>query len=224
LEAADAALYEAKHNGKGRVCRNGELDGRAAALARRAQALQRGLAAGELTHADRVAVLASEVGARLGLSREELDLLRVAGSLHDIGKLGLPHALFTKPGALDAGERRVVARHPELSAGAAEALGLDAIADWIRYHHERWDGAGYPSGLAGSRIPLPARILAVVDAYDAMTSDRPYRLAMATEEALAELDRTAGSQFDPAVVAALAAYLSEPARAERAAPALARVA
>jgi len=121
-----------------------------------------------------------------------------------------------KPGPLADAERLVLERHPQIGFRMLESLGVDPVADWVLHHHERWDGSGYPDGVAGERIPLSARIIFVADAYDAMTSDRVYRSRRSDADALDELERCSGSQFDPAVVAALAAELRlvrEPRRA-----------
>ena len=129
--------------------------------------------------------------------------------LHDIGKLGVPDAILQKPGALDAEEWQEIRRHPEIGARILEHANLADIAEWVRAHHERVDGRGYPAGLAGAAIPTEARILAVVDAYEAMTADRPYRRSLGAHAAEAELRRAAGTQFDAEVVEALIEALSD---------------
>jgi HD-GYP domain-containing protein (c-di-GMP phosphodiesterase class II) len=126
----------------------------------------------------------------------------VAGVLHDIGKLGIADAILQKPGKLTEAEWAEIRRHPELGARILDHANLRDVATWVRGHHERVDGAGYPDGLAGDRIPLESRILAVADTYEAMTADRPYRGAMDPAAARAELERCAGTQFDRDVVAA----------------------
>ncbi|MBI5104936.1 MAG: diguanylate cyclase [Solirubrobacterales bacterium] len=149
-----------------------------------------------------VADLALAVGRRMALDAEALDVLSRAAELHDIGKVAVPDAVLLKPGTLTEDELAFVRRHTvmgERILGAAPAL--RPVARLVRSSHERWDGAGYPDGLAGEAIPLGARIVAVCDAYDAMTTDRPHRRAVGMDEALAELRRCAGTQFDPAVVA-----------------------
>jgi putative nucleotidyltransferase with HDIG domain len=155
-------------------------------------------------HTERVADIAVELAAELGLGRDELAAVRVGAVIHDIGKIGIPDRVLLKPGALEAAERDEIERHPEISSYILAELELpDAVTQICRSHHERYDGAGYPDGLAGEEIPLAARILTVADALDAMTSDRPYRRAMPSAAALAEIDAQSGSQFCPIVVAAL---------------------
>jgi two-component system cell cycle response regulator len=151
-----------------------------------------------------VARLAEAVGERMGLSAEERVQLRQAAELHDIGKLGIPDEILCKPGPLDPEEWAFVRRHPligERIIGAAPALA--AAAKLVRSTHERPDGSGYPDGLTGEEIPLGARVIAVCDAFTAMTSPRPYAPQLTLAQALAELRQAAGSQFDPAVVDAL---------------------
>lgn len=162
-----------------------------------------------LDHQWRVAREAATLGERLGLSREETRALWYGGLLHDIGKIGVPVEILGKRSFLTREERAQVELHPELGAALLEELeGLEAVTRLVLHHQERYDGRrdgrfpGYPTGLAGERIPLGARILAVADAYDAMTSDRPYRKGLPVETALAELRREAGRQFDPRVVEA----------------------
>lgn len=123
--------------------------------------------------------------------------------LHDVGKVGVPEAILNKPGPLTAAEWRVMRTHPTIGYQIlADIPGMENAAEVVRCHHEMWSGDGYPAGLAGEQIPLPARVFMVVDAYDAMTTDRPYRASIGTERAVAELERVAGTQFDPDVVRA----------------------
>jgi HD-GYP domain-containing protein (c-di-GMP phosphodiesterase class II) len=150
------------------------------------------------THVQQVAQLAAALGRELGLGEEELRTLVSAAELHDVGKAAIPEAILDKPGPLDAQERAFVERHTiigERIIGAAPTG--RAVAAIVRATHEHYDGAGYPDGLAGEQIPLTARIIAICDAFEAMTSDRSYRAALSREEALSELRRCAGSQFDP---------------------------
>jgi diguanylate cyclase (GGDEF)-like protein len=160
-------------------------------------------------HLDGVARLAVGVGRRLGLDDEALEQLRLAAELHDIGKVAIPDAIIDKPGPLDEDEWTFMRRHTvigERIVAAAPALG--PVAKLVRASHERWDGDGYPDGTAGEEIALGARIVAVCDAFDAMRADRPYRAARSPADAVAELRRCAGEQFDPAVVEAFAAELA----------------
>jgi len=152
-------------------------------------------------HVHDVGLLAEAVAEELGLSGQQLHHVRQAAELHDIGKVAVPSAILDKPGKLDADEWAFIARHTligERILGAA--IALRPVAKLVRSSHERWDGSGYPDGLAGTAIPLGARIVTACDAYDAMTSDRPYQRALAHGEALEELRRCAGTQFDPDVV------------------------
>jgi len=152
-------------------------------------------------HVHDVGLLAEAVAEELGLAGQQLHHVRQAAELHDIGKVAVPSAILDKPGKLDADEWAFIARHTligERILGAA--IALRPVAKLVRSSHERWDGSGYPDGLAGTAIPLGARIVTACDAYDAMTSDRPYQRALAHGEALEELRRCAGTQFDPDVV------------------------
>jgi response regulator RpfG family c-di-GMP phosphodiesterase len=152
-------------------------------------------------HAQRTSFYAGMLCDRLCLSAREQEQVRVAGFLHDVGKVGVASELLARPGALDPQERRAVERHPVIGAGLVEPLGLHAeVSMAILHHHEWWDGRGYPDGLFGAQIPIAARIVAVADAYDAMTSDRPYRRALSQSVAIEELKRFSGVQFDPVLV------------------------
>jgi len=154
-------------------------------------------------HADMLAMMAVSVGRKLGLSETELRDLQFASVLHDIGKIGIPGNILNKPDKLTDEEFAVMAEHTIIGERIISAIDyLAPIGKAIRAAHERWDGRGYPDGVAGEAIPRPARILFVCDAFHAMTSDRPYRKAMPAEEALEELRRNAGKQFDPEVVEA----------------------
>jgi diguanylate cyclase (GGDEF)-like protein/putative nucleotidyltransferase with HDIG domain len=176
-----------------------------------------------LSHSDVVVDLAGRLAAELGLGQEEQNEVRQIAVLHDIGKVGVPDRILHKPGPLDDDEWAIMRRHPEIGAQILTSTGtLAHLAPAVLAEHERWDGTGYPNGLAGEQIPLTARIVFVCDAYDAMTTGRPYRGAMAPAAAASELRRNAGTQFDPRVVAALlpvlAAGADEPlARRSRAA-------
>jgi diguanylate cyclase (GGDEF)-like protein len=151
-------------------------------------------------HSQIVGRYARDTAAALGLSPDQVEQVRAAGVVHDLGKLGIADAILYKPGSLDEQEWREMRRHPEIGARILEHAGLDEIAGWVREHHERVDGAGYPARLRADEISLEARILAVADAYEAMIADRPYRAGLSTAEARGELVRCSGSQFDPVVV------------------------
>jgi putative nucleotidyltransferase with HDIG domain len=152
-------------------------------------------------HAQRTSFYAGLLCDRLCLAVREHEHVRMAGFLHDVGKIGVPSELLARPAALDPQERRAIERHPVIGVGLVEPLGLPAeVSMAIRHHHEWWDGRGYPDGLYGGQIPLAARIVSIADAYDAMTSDRPYRRALAQEVAVEELRRFSGVQFDPVLV------------------------
>ncbi len=155
-------------------------------------------------HSERVRAYAQSIGRELGLARHELDLLNWAALLHDVGKLDVPHEILTKAGRPTDAEWDVIRGHPPAGARLAEPL-REWLGEWglaIEEHHERWDGKGYPRGLAGPEISLAGRIVAVADVYDVMTSSRSYRGAGSTAEARQELARCAGTQFDPMVVRA----------------------
>ena len=165
--------------------------------------------AGTAKHSRTVGAYARRTALALDLAPERVERIHAAGVLHDLGKLGIADAILHKPGALDDAEWKEIQRHPEIGARILEYAGLADIAGWVRAHHERVDGRGYPIGLAASEIPLEARILAVADAYEAMVADRPYRAGMQPVEAREELVRCAGAQFDAAVVDAFLAALDE---------------
>jgi HD-GYP domain-containing protein (c-di-GMP phosphodiesterase class II) len=154
-------------------------------------------------HSARVTALAEVIAARLGWDEERLALLRVGGAVHDVGKLRVPAGVLRKAEPLTDAEVARIRTHPAAGARIVRRIRpLRRAVGGVLYHHERWDGRGYPTGRAGHAIPEEARVLAVADSFDAMTSDRPYRPALAAEEAVDELERCAGTQFDPAVVRA----------------------
>ena len=165
------------------------------------------------SHADSLATMAVAVGSRIGLTDGELRMLQYAAVLHDIGKIGIPGNILNKPAALTSDEFETMAQHTIIGERIISRIDyLVPIARIIRSAHERWDGTGYPDGLAGEEIPLASRILLVCDAFDAMTTDRPYRAALPVDEALNELARHTGSQFDPRVVDVFLACYPFPAQ------------
>jgi putative nucleotidyltransferase with HDIG domain len=152
-------------------------------------------------HVQNVAHMALEIGHALGLNEAELESLRFGAILHDIGKIGIPDAILKKPGKLTAEEWKIMQQHPVIGERILEPIQhLAATAKIVRHHHERYDGQGYPDGLAGDAIPLGARILTVVDSYSAIVDQRFYRSPRSHTPAVAELARCTASQFDPLVV------------------------
>ena len=152
-------------------------------------------------HSDRLQLLVTKLAERRGLSPERIADLCLLAQFHDIGKVGIPDRILMKPGLLNADEMAEMQKHCEIGHRISLALPeLEAISEWILKHHEWWNGAGYPLGIAGAKIPLECRILAIADAYDAMTNDRPYRPAMSHQAAITELIHCAGTQFDPELV------------------------
>ena len=149
-------------------------------------------------HSERMVKLSRALGRELKLSDQQLVDLDLVSTLHDIGKICIHEKILAKPGKLTREEWAEIKKHPEAGYRITQASSeLTRVAQYILCHHERWDGKGYPSGLAGQSIPLLSRVIAVVDAYDAMTQDRPYRKAMAREVAIEEIVLNAGTQFDP---------------------------
>jgi HD-GYP domain-containing protein (c-di-GMP phosphodiesterase class II) len=193
LREADRRMYARK-----------SLDSRSSAGRQSADVLLRILSERDRdlgVHLDEVTSLADAVAYRLELPDNERAPLLQAASLHDVGKAAIPDEILEKKGPLDEGEWDFMRRHTLIGERILSAApALTAASKLVRSSHERWDGKGYPDGLAGADIPLGSRIIAVCDAYDAMVSDRPYRASLAPSDALAELNRCAGSQFDPAVV------------------------
>ena len=152
------------------------------------------------SHSQRVARLAANLAAAVGLSPEDLEAVVAGALLHDVGKLGVPDAVLQKPGPLSDDERTLLRRHSEAGEAICRPLAMASLfGPIIRHHHERWDGSGYPDGLAGAAIPVGARVVAVVDAFDAIVHDRPYRPARSPREAVAEIRLGCGSQFDPTI-------------------------
>jgi diguanylate cyclase (GGDEF)-like protein/putative nucleotidyltransferase with HDIG domain len=230
VRAADDALYGAKESGRnrtmlhspalremlgaGREQRDIESERFVAVVLDLAEAVDLRFS-GSARHSETVGRYAEMMARELALPETRVGRVRLAGMLHDIGKVGVPDAILAKPGKLTDAEFASIKKHPELGAQILEHPSLADVRGWVGDHHERPDGRGYPRGLAGSEISLEARILAVADAYEAMTSDRSYRSAIGHAAARAELERCSGSQFDPRVVDALIAVLQrESARAE----------
>jgi HD-GYP domain-containing protein (c-di-GMP phosphodiesterase class II) len=152
-------------------------------------------------HVHRVSNLAVNLGRGIGLGASDLDRLALAGILHDVGKIHMDPGILGKPGPLDQNERDLMERHPELGFAMTRNRLDPKIAEAILYHHERFDGFGYPFGLAGDAIPILSRIVLVADAFDAMTSKRAYQPALPVDFAVHEIRKNSGTQFDPAVVA-----------------------
>jgi diguanylate cyclase (GGDEF)-like protein len=201
LKTADQRMYEQKRGGR-------RSPGHQSAEVLLGVVEERDRELGE--HAVGVADLAHKVALRLGLTPDDADDVAHAAQLHDIGKVGVPDAILNKPGPLAPDELEFIQQHTLIGERIVRrAPALAAVAKLVRASHERWDGAGYPDGLAGENIPLGARIVTVCDAFDAMVSQRPYRDGLSVNEALAELERCAGEQFDPAVVEALTAVMAE---------------
>ena len=217
LRAADQALYAAKRLGRNRsVISSAEVPGILARPARGHEESQVELASlltlaealdvresGNAAHCQRVGRFAELVARELGLPPDSVERVRLAGILHDVGRVGVPDELMRKRGPLTTEEWERVRAHPEIGARMLEMTAFDDIRSWVLLHHERPDGAGYPEGRPAGELPLEARILAVADAYEAMTSERAYRPALTPEQAAAELRRGAGSQFDADVVDSL---------------------
>jgi diguanylate cyclase (GGDEF)-like protein len=215
LQAAERARYEAKDGGRNRsvVFRRAQAPGHKsetvaiertssslASLMSLAEAVDRRKGAPANSH--RVAGYAERVARSLGLPEEDVERVRVAALLRDVGEVGVPESILGKPGPLTEEERRELQRHPEIGARIVGAAQVGKVDEWILAHHECPDGSGYPRGLRGHQIPLEGRILAVADAYAAMTAARPYRKPLSPKRALAELQARAGSQFDHEVVEA----------------------
>jgi diguanylate cyclase (GGDEF)-like protein/putative nucleotidyltransferase with HDIG domain len=165
-------------------------------------------------HSRSVASLAVRFCEAMGVEPERIEAIETAALLHDVGKIGVPDGTLLKPGALDDEEYSQIKEHPKLAARILSAIPRQEVLPWITSHHERWDGKGYPDGLSGETIPFEARVLALCDAYDAMTSRRTYRTAIEPEDALDELIDGAGSQFDPHLTAIFVALMRDAVRRE----------
>jgi diguanylate cyclase (GGDEF)-like protein/putative nucleotidyltransferase with HDIG domain len=217
VRQADLALYEAKREKLPVVPYQPALeapDQPSEALDPQKKALATALAravdsrdSGTGGHSEVVAELATAIGSRQGLGRQQLERLRVAALLHDVGKIAVPDAILHKSGRLAPEEREAMRQHVVVGRDILVAAGFSDEATWLLHHHERHDGSGYPDALRGDAIPLESRIIAVADAFEAMTGGRPYRPQLTDEEALAELSERSGTQFDPDCVQALAAVV-----------------
>ncbi len=225
IRTADQAMYAAKKLGRNQVrtakdpavialaIEPGEAGSREeAALAGTVEALATLVEARDHytgQHTRQVARLTLQLALALGLDASEAYMIGMAGRLHDVGKVAVPDAVLQKPGRLTEKEWEVIRKHPEVGADVLSRVpSLRTLAPVIRAHHERWDGQGYPDKLVGEAIPLGARIVAVADAYHAMTTNRPYQPARDAASALAELRHCAGTQFDPTVVQGLERILT----------------
>lgn len=161
-------------------------------------------------HSTRVATYCREIGLRMGLDDQDLDTVVTAASLHDVGKIGVSDTVLLKEGRLTDEEFGEIKKHPEFGWMVLRNVeGLKEASLIVLHHHERLDGGGYPGGLAGEAIPVGSRIIAVADTYDAMTTTRPYRKALSTEVALAEIARCSGTQFDPDAASAFISYMHQ---------------
>jgi diguanylate cyclase (GGDEF)-like protein len=224
IDRADAAMYAAKSLGRNRTYRYREVDDEAPvrrapiSAGRREQATALGQWASDTATqalasvlapqphhrgrpSDMIASLATGMGLEMGLAREEIERIRIAALLHDLGKIAVPDEILDKPATLSDTEWQAIGEHPRVGQVILEqASSLREAIPVVLHHHERFNGGGYPHGLRGNEIPIGARIVAVADAYHAMVHDRPYKAALSHEEALLELRRHAGTQFDPAVV------------------------
>jgi diguanylate cyclase (GGDEF)-like protein/putative nucleotidyltransferase with HDIG domain len=204
-QQADTRLYQAKHGSSAPLGTGKRELSWAAALARAVDARM----AVPVEHSSRVAEYAAGIAEQLGWTGRDLEDLRIAAMLHDVGKVPVPDHILQKPGPLDPAEYEEVKKHAATGAEMVSRVdGVAAVSPWIRHSHENYDGSGYPDGLRGEEIPLASRILLVADAFDAMTSDRPYRAALSFEAALDQLRRNAGRQFDPRCVEAFEVYLA----------------
>jgi HD-GYP domain-containing protein (c-di-GMP phosphodiesterase class II) len=223
MNQADIALYEAKRTRLSAVAYHSglrpatdmptddlpshEQRALAAALARAVDAKD----AGTRSHSETVAQLCVAIGERLCIEAEGLERLRLAGLLHDVGKIGVADAILQKPDVLAPAEHSAMTEHVEIGHAILLAAELPIEAHWVLHHHERFDGGGYPAGLRGASIPVQSRVIAVADAFEAMTGTRPYRDAIPVEDAICELRAHAGTQFDARCVDALVEVVNDAA-------------
>jgi two-component system cell cycle response regulator len=165
----------------------------------------------DATHSQAVAALTVALGRRMGVDGDELDQIRLAALLHDVGKIAVPENILSKPGPLSDTERELIERHAVIGFELLRDIGISPVDTYVLHHHEQWAGTGYPHGLAGAAIPFGSRLIHVADAFCALTSNRAYRRAVSIEAAMHELRVESGRQFDPVVVAALHNHLAQPA-------------
>jgi two-component system cell cycle response regulator len=207
LACADAAMYASKRAGKNRVtsCASDNPQGTSVSPRDFSLRLLHDKNPDTAAHSAHVATLAVEMARSLDLDECQIENVRIAARLHDIGKIGVPNSILNKPGPLSDEEFRIVKTHPVTGAELLSLWGFSQPAAIVRQHHEHIDGSGYPAGLCGAQIMIEARIIHVAEAYVAMTRDRPYRDARSPADAQAELERHRGTQFDHDVLNALLA-------------------
>ena len=223
VRRADRALIAAKPTPGETIVWSPELDLAMPVAADRVRAVAEALARAvdakdsyTRSHCQMVSDVAARIAVDFGFAPDRVERVRLAGLLHDVGKIGVADSILHKPGPLTEAEMEIMELHSTLGERIVQGAGLDEIGRWIRHHHERVDGSGYPDGLAGTAIPIESRIVLVADAFEAMTADRPYRAGQSVEWALGELRRNAGSQFDGACVDAAERVLGSPVLSPRA--------
>ncbi|MGB9182475.1 MAG: HD domain-containing phosphohydrolase [Solirubrobacteraceae bacterium] len=229
IREAGLALVAAKRSGHAAAIYTPEMEpqvaGVQAADARHTRTLASALALAvdakdsyTRSHSQTVSELSAVIATELGFAPAHIEKMRIAGLLHDVGKIGIPDAVLNKPAKLTEVEYELMKTHAVLGYNIVLAADMPVEATWIRHHHSRWDGLGYPDKISGEDIPLESRIIFVADAFEAMTSDRPYRKAPGQQFAIDELQRNAGTQFDPRVVGAICRMLDRPAEPESTEP------